>query len=439
MSAQEPDFEEDRIVVREGEEYPKKKSWFSRAKSSGHTPSTSTSRPPSASSYRTHKRGAQAAPSATTIEDEDLPPRTTTPTLQSGAQTPTSPGVDSELPAHAGFDLAAMKAVIGDKERNTLEGAVVPPTILNNAASQFSPPPPHTDVSALRSQSAPPHSSSPPGTSVGSEEEGRDVGMTPRTRAHELDGPSESVSVAAGPSRGDLSTTFSRTLSLSDSRMQGAEETLTSYANLSRLPNPNPNPTPSSSSSSASSSLPQPQSQTRTFGIGATSESESDSGMEAGSGFGASFVSSYSTSSFGGGGYGSRAQNQNRTSERYAEEEEEGGAGDEDRPGTAAGTSWANINAGSSAPPPLPEKDSVYSAWGAGAGAGSASWAYSNPFRTAGADMSGAGASTGLSFGGADGSVSVSTMGDPEFGADPWAARSSGANNAAKFASNPWS
>lgn len=93
-------------------------------------------------------------------------------------------------------------------------------------------------MNLVRSQSAPPKPL--PQVAVESESD-IDVGeaaMTPRTRALDL---SSTEFVSAGPSGGgrppareDFTSTFSRTLSLSDARMQGAEDALTSYAN----PNP---------------------------------------------------------------------------------------------------------------------------------------------------------------------------------------------------------
>ncbi|KAI0297558.1 hypothetical protein B0F90DRAFT_1738079 [Multifurca ochricompacta] len=118
---EEPDFEEDRIVVQEGEEVPRK-GWFSKSKPSA--PNGSTSRPPSATSFgQAQKPKVQAGEAK---DDGDLPPREVkTPTVSTPSspqpatgqeQRPNDSTGDSagELPTHAGFNLAAMKAVIED-------------------------------------------------------------------------------------------------------------------------------------------------------------------------------------------------------------------------------------------------------------------------------------------------------------------------------------
>ncbi|KAH9953368.1 hypothetical protein BC827DRAFT_1262447 [Russula dissimulans] len=106
---EQPDFEEDRIVVREGEEVAKK-GWFSRSKS--QPSSTSTQRPPSVPSVgKTQQPGQQVGDSV------DLPPReanaskasTTTPNT-SQQSNDVADDIAAELPPRAGFDLAAMRA-----------------------------------------------------------------------------------------------------------------------------------------------------------------------------------------------------------------------------------------------------------------------------------------------------------------------------------------
>lgn len=112
---EQPDFEEDRIVVREGEEVPKK-GWFSGNKQQAPNGSASTPYPPSITSVeQTQKPDQQAG------GDGDLPPRdVNTPEASiptTNVQKPNDVADDiAQLPPRAGFDLAAMRAVIEDIE-----------------------------------------------------------------------------------------------------------------------------------------------------------------------------------------------------------------------------------------------------------------------------------------------------------------------------------
>ncbi|KZT73244.1 DUF726-domain-containing protein [Daedalea quercina L-15889] len=123
---EEPDFEGERIVVREGEEEEKKRGWFSRKKRNS-TQVAHVSRPPSGSVVSPTKQGRS---SQSSNGDDDLPPREasvtpvphksavdvplpSTPTTES---TPVGEGegdVSSALPETAGFNLTAIKEVIG--------------------------------------------------------------------------------------------------------------------------------------------------------------------------------------------------------------------------------------------------------------------------------------------------------------------------------------
>ena len=112
---QQPDFEEDRIVVREGEEVPKK-GWFSGNKQ--RAPNGSASTPPSITSVgQTQKPDQQAG------GDGDLPPRevktpeASTPTTDVQKPNDVADGI-AQLPPRAGFDLAAMRAAIEDIEES---------------------------------------------------------------------------------------------------------------------------------------------------------------------------------------------------------------------------------------------------------------------------------------------------------------------------------
>lgn len=155
--AQEPDFEGERVVIREMEEEKaqKKQGWFSRRTKKPSLPSSAGSRPPSAASFGSSRR----KPSSRSQED-DLPPRTdaTSSPLPSPAPgTPTSPerrSSDStaDVAVHAGFDLVAIKHMIGEAERHpeqlmapqskpNQDGSVLPPTLRSiNSAPPMSPP-----------------------------------------------------------------------------------------------------------------------------------------------------------------------------------------------------------------------------------------------------------------------------------------------------------
>ncbi|KAF8992579.1 DUF726-domain-containing protein [Hymenopellis radicata] len=109
-----PDFEEDRIVVRE-EDVKQKKGWFSRKTSGTQTP---VSRPPSGSPYA-------KKPPATA--DDELPPRLTPPTSPGHASTPSDPEI--KIPKTAGFDFAAMKEVIGSAEKEKEKEPSAPPQV----------------------------------------------------------------------------------------------------------------------------------------------------------------------------------------------------------------------------------------------------------------------------------------------------------------------
>ncbi|KAI9566391.1 hypothetical protein HD554DRAFT_2278274 [Boletus coccyginus] len=149
----EPDFEGDRVVIREVEEAKThKQGWFSkRTKKTSSSPSAA-SRPPSAASFGFSRRNVSFK-----SQEDDLPPRTdATPSpLPSSAptdpnDTPISPerrSSDSaaDVPVHAGFDLAAIKHMVGEAERhpeqllvpqsNPDQGALVSPLTLHSRSA----------------------------------------------------------------------------------------------------------------------------------------------------------------------------------------------------------------------------------------------------------------------------------------------------------------
>ncbi|KAK7051489.1 hypothetical protein VNI00_004463 [Paramarasmius palmivorus] len=180
---EEPDFEGERVVVQEGQD-TEKKSWFSRKKAP--TSQQHVSRPPSASSFSFIKK--QPTNNGKDLdkvdEDEDLPPRVDSPanSTPSGTETPT----DTNIPMHAGFNLAAMKDVIGKSEANPDELNMPEPTPL---AAPTIPPPKNRTVSTPL-----PLPPSP-------------------TRAHS---PFEPASKAPSASHDDLTASMARSVSLND-------------------------------------------------------------------------------------------------------------------------------------------------------------------------------------------------------------------------------
>ena len=250
---QEPDFKEDRIVVREGEDQPKKKSWFSR-RTSKIDPKAS--RPPTVSSVE--KKGRPSVSG-----DDDLPERlehskTPTPaspapdsaaTVTSPKQTPpatprasdVSEAGSDNVPFRAGFDFQAIKEAIADAEG---EVGVVHAPVAQTPRGKLDTPSPHEP-------SGRPESVPPPPVPVKDLDEERSASAAPRPdifTAHRavsspmfgsafhfgddesdeadgdissaLGGPSYVTSAyasssvsASGPSR-DLSSTFGRSVSL---------------------------------------------------------------------------------------------------------------------------------------------------------------------------------------------------------------------------------
>jgi len=144
----EPEFNEERVVVREGD-HTQKKRWFSRKK----TPSTSrtpVSRPPSTASFASSRRKPSSLGKPNDDDDEPPrestgtpPPQNTNPylTQPSGGRSPSS---STDIPVHAGFDLKAIKDMIGQSEKTPEEMQVPQPSQI------------HSSLSVSRSESAPP-------------------------------------------------------------------------------------------------------------------------------------------------------------------------------------------------------------------------------------------------------------------------------------------
>ncbi|KAI0756434.1 hypothetical protein C8Q80DRAFT_1215385 [Daedaleopsis nitida] len=235
---EEPDFEGDRVVIREGEE-KEKKGWFRRKKKSSST-SGSIPRPPSAATFGTTKN---RTPESSATDDDELPPREEastpipippapgSPTTQSSSK-PAVPSQDgdlgsSEIPKHAGFDFAAIKATIGKSDLNP-DGLLVP------QPSRF--PPPSIPPPTLRTESAPPPVPDPVSPAT-----------TPRARpSMDLPPiPSSDDEPIAGPSttnpRADLSSMLSRSLSLNNMSETDEAPGLTSFGNFASSPSPSAN------------------------------------------------------------------------------------------------------------------------------------------------------------------------------------------------------
>lgn len=146
----EPEFNEERVVVKEGDHTQKKK-WFSRKKKSSTSP-TPVSRPPSTASFASSRRKPPSLGKPT--DDDDEPPRESTGTppqntnphsiRPSGGRSPSS---STDIPVHAGFDLKAIKDMIGQSEKTPEEMQVPQPSQISSslvASQSESAPPPYT-------------------------------------------------------------------------------------------------------------------------------------------------------------------------------------------------------------------------------------------------------------------------------------------------------
>ncbi|KAG2032982.1 hypothetical protein BDR03DRAFT_968630 [Suillus americanus] len=144
----EPEFNEERVVVREGDHTQKKK-WFSRKKKPSASP-TPVSRPPSTASFASSRRKPSSLGKPTDDDGEPPrestgtpPPRNTNPhsTQPSGGRSPSS---STDIPVHAGFDLKAIKDMIDQSERTPEEMQVPQPSQI------------HSPLVVSQSESAPP-------------------------------------------------------------------------------------------------------------------------------------------------------------------------------------------------------------------------------------------------------------------------------------------
>ncbi|KAF9472576.1 DUF726-domain-containing protein [Pholiota conissans] len=174
---EEPDFTEDRIVVREEDE-KKKSGWFSRKKTDT-TPQKPVSRPPTTSTHADTKIPQSTSTAGKTDDDdEDLPPRldhsstnassTIDLAKASGSDktpTPSRPSTPSnvndspaastsKLPLHAGFDLTAIKNVLQEVEHDSAKSTQAAPKASKSIFSQLAAPP--IAPPSARSRSTPP-------------------------------------------------------------------------------------------------------------------------------------------------------------------------------------------------------------------------------------------------------------------------------------------
>ncbi|KAG2066994.1 DUF726-domain-containing protein [Suillus decipiens] len=143
----EPEFNEERVVVREGDHTQKKK-WFSRKKRPS-TSSTPVSRPPSTSSFASSRRKPSSL--GKPPDDDDEPPRESTGTPPSQNTNPRStqpsggrsPSSSTDIPVHAGFDLKAIKDMIGQSEKTPEEMQIPQPSLYSSlvvSQSESAPP-----------------------------------------------------------------------------------------------------------------------------------------------------------------------------------------------------------------------------------------------------------------------------------------------------------
>ncbi|KAI6136032.1 hypothetical protein F5141DRAFT_1071754 [Pisolithus sp. B1] len=190
----EPEFKEERVVIRDEELDSQKKGWFSRKKKQAPPSPSRVSRPPSASAAGSRiKSSSLSKPS-----EDDLPPRTDvtdSPVYQlatdATATVPERGSTDStpDIPSHAGFDLGAIRKAIGESQHHPEELHIPQP---GSAQVQAKPTPPPIKWPAISA----PHS--------------------PQPLSKHLTLARDSVSNRSQNILGSLDTRFASTLSLRD-------------------------------------------------------------------------------------------------------------------------------------------------------------------------------------------------------------------------------
>ncbi|KAG2140167.1 hypothetical protein DEU56DRAFT_799059 [Suillus clintonianus] len=160
----EPDFNEERVVVKEGDNTQKKK-WFSRKKKSSVSPAP-VSRPPSTASFASSRRKPSFLGKVT--DDDDEPPRESTESSPPQSTNPQpsdgqSPSSSTDITVHAGFDLKAIKDMIGESEKNPEEMQV---PLNQPSRNHASPVVSQSELAPPAYTSAPTHVANPSGLSV---------------------------------------------------------------------------------------------------------------------------------------------------------------------------------------------------------------------------------------------------------------------------------
>ncbi|KAG2144637.1 uncharacterized protein EDB93DRAFT_1152382 [Suillus bovinus] len=187
----EPEFNEERVVVREGDHTQKKK-WFSRKKPSASP--IPVSRPPSTTSFASSRRKPFSLGKPT--DDDTEPPRefTGTPPPQNSTQPPggQSPNSSIDIPVHAGFDLKAIKDMIGQSEKIPEEMQVPQPYQIHPSLDVSESPPAYTI--------APTHVANPTGLSVADVYSSADFSVTLATSLHHVPDSGDDVDGGQGMS-----------------------------------------------------------------------------------------------------------------------------------------------------------------------------------------------------------------------------------------------
>ncbi|TFK56940.1 DUF726-domain-containing protein [Heliocybe sulcata] len=232
---EEPDFEGERVVIRE-EDTKKKKGWFSRNKRTPASPTQNVSRPPSAASFSSFQKKSSTEKSRHSADD-DLPPREGAVPKKTATPPPpytekeSSPALNPEAsqstpslpPAHAGFDFSAIKEVIGNSELIPEETHIQQPNPF-----RAPPIPPASSRSASTPLPLHPEPRSPTPTAMAKP-------ALPSPLRDEFAPPVPPKKV---PSRSDLTTNFQRSMSFNNARdtPEGGDDVTSSSSYIPAAP-----------------------------------------------------------------------------------------------------------------------------------------------------------------------------------------------------------